>query len=67
MEFEKEVVPLVLLRKSLQKKNQKHKFWTHPLRNSRQESGIFYTAFNDLRNNESKFLTYFRMSVGSFD
>jgi len=44
-----------------------NKFWIHPLLNSRHERGVFYTAFNDLRNNESKFLTYFRTSVGSSD
>jgi hypothetical protein len=58
MEFEEEVVLLVLLHKKLKKKRKKrkHKFWIHPLLNSKQERGMFYTAFNDLRNDESKFL-----------
>jgi hypothetical protein len=67
MELEEEVVLLVLLHKTLQKKKRKHKFWIHSLLNSRQERGVFYTAFNDFRNNDSKFLTYWRMSVGSFE
>jgi hypothetical protein len=65
MEFEEEVV-LVLLHKKVKKKKMKNKFWIHLL-NSRQEQDIFYTVFNDLRNNKSKFFNHFRMSVGSFD
>jgi hypothetical protein len=67
MEFEEEVVLLVLLHKKLNKKKRKHKFWIHPLLNARQERDMFYTAFNDLRNDESKFFNYFRMSIVSFD
>jgi hypothetical protein len=66
MEFEKEVFLLVLLHKIL-KKERKHKFWTHPLLNPRQEGGIFYTVFNDPRNDEGKFFNYFHMSNVSFD
>lgn len=29
--------------------------------------GIFYTSFNNLRENDVKFFNYFRMSVKSFD
>jgi len=29
--------------------------------------GLFYTLFNDLRNDENKFFNYFRMSCASFD
>jgi translation initiation factor 2 alpha subunit (eIF-2alpha) len=67
MEFDVEVVLFVLLRKKLKKNKRKHKFWMHILLNSRQESGMFYTAFNDIRNDESKFLKYFLMSTLSFD
>jgi hypothetical protein len=61
MECEEEVAFLVLLHKKLKKKKRKHKFWINPLLNSRQERGVFYTAFNDLRNDESKFFDYFRI------
>jgi hypothetical protein len=38
-----------------------------PLLNSRQERSVIYTTCNDLRNDESQFCIYFRMSVGSVD
>jgi len=65
-ELEEEVVLLLLLHKTLKKKGT-HKFWIIPLLNSRQERGVIYTTVNDLRNNESQFFIYFRMSVGSVD
>jgi hypothetical protein len=67
MEFEGEVVFLVLLHKKLKKKKRKLKFWTHPLLNAKQEHGVFYTAFKGPRNDESKFCNYFRMSIVAFD
>jgi hypothetical protein len=67
VEFEGDVVLLVLLQKKLKKNKRKHKFWIHPLLNSKQEHGMFYTPLNNLRNDESKFLNYFRISVVSFD
>jgi hypothetical protein len=66
MEFE-EVILLVLLHKKLKKNKRKHKFGIHPLLNSKQERGAFYTAFNSLRNDDSEFLNYFRKSIISFD
>jgi hypothetical protein len=67
MEFEEAVVLLLLLHKKLKNKKRKHKFWTHPLVNSRQERDMFYTAFNDLRSDESMFFHYFRLPIASFD
>jgi hypothetical protein len=67
MEFEEEIILLVLPHKKLKKNKRKHKFWIDPLLNSKQERGMFYTAFNDLRNDKSKFLNYFRVSIVSFD
>ena len=40
MEFEEEVVLFVLLHRTLQKKKRKHKFWIHPVLNSRQERDV---------------------------
>jgi hypothetical protein len=57
----------LLLHKKLKKKKRKHKFWMHPLRNSRQERSMLYTALNELRNDESRFLNYFHTSIVSFD
>jgi hypothetical protein len=56
MEFEEEVVLVLLHKKLKRKKKRKHKFWIHPLLNSRQEHGMFYTAFNDLRNDDNNFI-----------
>jgi hypothetical protein len=67
MEFEEEVVLPGLQHKKLKKKKRKHKFWMHPLINSRQERDMSYTVFNGLRNDGSEFFNYFRMSVFSFD
>jgi hypothetical protein len=42
-------------------------FWVHHINARREEVGLFYTLFNDLRNDENKFFNYFRMSCASFD
>jgi hypothetical protein len=63
VEFGEEIVLLVLLHKRLKNKKRKHKFWIHPLLNARQDHGMLYTAFNDLRNNESQFCNNFHMSL----
>lgn len=47
------------------KRNRLH--WVHPINQRREDVGLFYTLFEDLRNDERKFFNYFRMSVGSFD
>jgi hypothetical protein len=63
-----EIVLLGLLHKKLKNKKRKQKFWIHSLLNASQERGVFYTAFTDLGNDESKFFfNYFRMSIVSFD
>lgn len=41
--------------------------WVHPINERREQVGLFYTLFEDLRNDESKFFNYFRMSIASFD
>ncbi|CAI6374002.1 unnamed protein product [Macrosiphum euphorbiae] len=45
----------------------KRRYWVHPFTDSRLTCGIFYTSFNNLRENDEKFFNYFRMSVKSFD
>jgi hypothetical protein len=55
---------LLLLHKKLKKKKGKHKVWIRPLLNPKRERGISYTAFDNIRKNESKSFNYFRMTVG---
>lgn len=50
----------------LNKKN-KRRYWVHPFTDLRLTKGIFYTSFENLRENPDKFFNYFRMSVKSFD
>lgn len=52
-------------RRKRQRRNRLH--WVHPINQRREEVGMFYTLFEDLRNDDRKFFNYFRMSVGSFD
>ena len=43
------------------------KYWVHPLIQMRYIEGAFYTLFDKLRNDETKFFKYFRMSIVTFD
>jgi hypothetical protein len=48
-------------------KERNRKYWTHPLVSSRLLKGAFVTMFADIREDESKFHNYLRMSLKSFD
>jgi hypothetical protein len=43
------------------------KYWVDPYVSSRLLKGALKSMFIDLRNNEAKFFSYFRMSIKSFD
>lgn len=45
----------------------KRSLHVHPLLRDRLEKGLFYTLYDDLRQDDKKFLQYFRMSKTSFD
>jgi ribosomal protein L16 Arg81 hydroxylase len=47
------------------RKNRIH--WVHPINEKREEVGLFYTLFQDLRKDEKKFFNYFRMSITTCD
>jgi hypothetical protein len=50
------------------KENKKNRiFRVHPINARREEVRLIYNLFNDLRNDENKFFSYFRMSSASFD
>ena len=61
------VIALYLLhRRRKRRRNRLH--WVHPIIQKREEFGVFYTLFGELRDDANKFfLNYFRMSVLSFD
>ncbi|KAJ4436411.1 hypothetical protein ANN_19044 [Periplaneta americana] len=42
-------------------------FWEHPLVAKRLLQGTFTTMFTELREDDTKFFNYFRMSIKSFD
>ncbi|XP_018328718.1 protein ANTAGONIST OF LIKE HETEROCHROMATIN PROTEIN 1-like [Agrilus planipennis] len=56
-----------LLHRRRKRQRRKRLHWVHPINQKREEVGLFYTLFEDLRNDERKFFNYFRMSAGSFD
>jgi transcription termination factor NusB len=45
----------------------RRRYWVHPINTKRLTLGVFYTLFEELRNDGDKFFNYFRMSVTSFD
>lgn len=48
-------------------KYRKRSYWVHPLVSSRLLKGAFSLLYEDLCNDESKFINYFRMSKHSFE
>ena len=59
------VVSLVFTEK--EKKSYKRLHWVHPLNLDRNIYGAFVILFQNLRQDKSKYLNYFCMSVKSFD
>ncbi|CAH1987015.1 unnamed protein product [Acanthoscelides obtectus] len=58
---------LFALSKHRRKKQRNRQIWVHPLLESRYLEGAFFVLFQQLKEDETKFLNYFRMSVSSFD
>lgn len=48
-------------------KRTERRFWEHPLVAKRFLQGTFTTMFTELREGDTKFFNYFRMSIKSFD
>jgi len=40
--------------------------WVHPILLERESCGVFYTFFENLKNDETKFFNFFRMNQESF-
>jgi len=63
----KQIIALWLYNRRRKRQQKNRVFWVHPINARREEVGLFYTLFNDLRNDENKFFNYFRMSCASFE
>jgi hypothetical protein len=50
-----------------QERKRKRRFSVHPLNFQRDLKGAFITLYTDLREDETKFFNYFRMSSKTFD
>lgn len=62
----KQLIALLLFRRRI-KRRRNRLIWVHPINEMRKEVGIFYTLFKQLRQDDTKFFNYFRMSITSFD
>lgn len=49
------------------KHQQKKRVWVQPINSERQKHGAYYVLYPELRENPRKFLSYFKMSIGTFD
>ena len=61
------IIAMWFLYRRYRKYRQNRIHWVHPINEKREEAGLFYTLFEDLRNDEKKFYNYFRMSITTFD
>ncbi|GBN50382.1 hypothetical protein AVEN_124460-1 [Araneus ventricosus] len=62
-----QILALLLFRRRMKRKRKNRLIWVHPINERREEFGAFYTLFEELRNDDTKFFNYFRMSMTSFD
>ena len=58
---------LVLLYLRRKYKKRERQYWIHPILAVRYLEGSFYTLFEKLKSHYSKFFSYFRMSVSTFE
>lgn len=49
-----------------EKEKRKKKFWVHPILLEREGYGVFYTLFENLKKDETKFFNFFRMNIETF-
>lgn len=61
-----QIIALLLLNRR-RKRKRVRRMWVHPLLEKREDLGAFYLLFDELRQYETKFFNYFRMSISSFD
>lgn len=49
-----------------EEKRKKRRYWVHNLWKAREEEGEFHTIFSRLKDDQEKFIKYFRMSIPKF-
>jgi len=57
----------MLYRRRQRRRQNKRKYWVHPILQNRLTLSLYITLYPNLRVHEPKFFNYFRMSVQSFD
>lgn len=62
-----QILGLLLFRRRMKRRRKNRLIWVHPINERREEVGAFYTLFEQLRQDDTKFFNYFRMSMTSFD
>ncbi|XP_068082720.1 uncharacterized protein [Anabrus simplex] len=62
-----QIIALWLFHRRRKRQKRNPRLWVHPINQRREEVGLFYTLFEDLRNDENNFFNYFRMSIASYD
>lgn len=63
----KQLIALMLFRRRMNRRRKNRLIWVHPINEMRKAVGTFYTLFKQLRQDDTKFFNYFRMSITSFD
>nr|CAI5819425.1 unnamed protein product [Callosobruchus analis] len=63
----RQLLVLLLYRRRMERRMQSRFIWVHSINARRNEVGTFYTLFDRLREDETKFSSYFRMSITFFD
>ena len=51
----------------LHRRQKYHRYWVHPINQSREQFGEFHMLYKDLRKYPDRFYTYYRMSTDQFD
>jgi hypothetical protein len=63
-----EAVCLWILYRRMKRRRQRYrKYWVYPILRNRLTTNLYVTLYPSLRNYETKFFNYFRMSIKSFD
>jgi hypothetical protein len=65
--MEPEVAAAILLWRRQKTKKKKRLIWIHPVNEKREELGEFMGLIMELRKDDRRFTTYFRMKVEHFD
>jgi hypothetical protein len=56
-----------VLRELKKKKKRRRKIWVHPVICDRRNKGLFWYICEDIKREEARLFTYFRMSVNCFE